>query len=159
MNGRILLSACALVLAAVATIVGNSPAVAEQVSVDACGIKMNVDIRTAPPGADPSLTKYLGVFTGGRWDSHVCNALVVSDVRADGTATVRYIFTPTQEVPDGYFEKTDARFRNDRLFFYSKLGAEVWYSLRGDDSLDGDFINKGYRYKLVEHPKRQSAQR
>lgn len=124
-----------------------------------CGAKHEVEIKAAPQGVDAKLAAYLGVWTGGAWRGGDCNALIVKEVRLDGTATVRYIFTPYPEIPQGYFEKQDAKLDKDgRLAFTSAKGAYIWYKLQPDNNtLEGDFQTKDgqYQFKFKDFPRRQ----
>jgi hypothetical protein len=55
----------------------------------------------------------------------------------------------------GYFEKDDAIVKNGQLFFKSKLGADVWYMIQADGSLDAEFHPKGTgKIKMVDRPRR-----
>ncbi len=108
-----------------------------------CGVKVSGAIKAPPAGANPALARYLGVWTGGRWQPNACNGFVITEVTGTGTATVRYIFGPTRDVPEGWFEKTDAVLdQSGRLQFKTLLGHGVIFQVQPDGTLNGWFIPK-----------------
>jgi hypothetical protein len=148
MKRSFLAATAASFIAMAAPAFGQQPATkiaAAQVTINACGAQHQVEIKAAPQGVDPRLAAYLGVYTGGQWSNNGgCNAAIIREVRSDGTATVRYIFPPYPDYPQGYFEKTDAKLEKDgRLFFYSGKGSKIWYTMQTDgQGLGGDFQPK-----------------
>lgn len=122
-----------------------------------CGVGFSGEIKAPPAGADPSLARYLGVWAGSTWKSGVCNGLVVSEVTSAGTAAVKYIFPPTSDVPQGWFEKNDARLdASGRLIFKSLLGADVVFQMEPDGTLSGWFSlrNGGGSTTLTGHTRK-----
>ncbi len=148
-----LAAASALLIAVVA----SSASGQQQYNITACTKNYSGAIQPAPAGANPELAAYLGVWTGGRWDSKVCNALIVSEVRTNGTAKVQYIFDPTRDVPAGNFVKDDAVIKGGQLYFKSLLGADVWYKLQPDGTLYAEFHpnNTPGKFKMVDRPRKQ----
>jgi hypothetical protein len=58
-----------------------------------CG--QNVGFRLADPSAVPDrYRRFVGVWSDAAWDAHTCAALVVENVKPDGTASIMYIFGP-----------------------------------------------------------------
>lgn len=124
-------------------VAGSADAQGRKFADTVCGVGFSGEIKAPPAGADPSLARYLGVWAGSRWKSGTCNGLVVSEVTSAGTATVKYIFPPTRDVPQGWFEKNDARLdASGRLIFKSLLGADVAFQMAPDGTLSGWFQPK-----------------
>jgi hypothetical protein len=154
-------------IAAIAMFVAGSFAAEAQAqsqpfSETICGVRMSGEIKAPPAGANPALARYLGVWTGGRWNPDQCNGFIVTEVTAAGTATVRYIFPPTQDVPLGWFEKTDAVLdQNGRLNFKSLLGNDVLFQIQPDGTLNGWFTPKnGFNNSaLVGHTRKVAPPR
>jgi hypothetical protein len=125
-----------------------------------CGVSVTGEIKAPPAGANPALARYLGVWAGSNWKSGVCNGLVVSEVTNAGVATVKYIFPPTRDVPQGWFEKSDAVLDpTGRLTFKSLLGADVIFQIQPDGTLSGWFTPKdsGGSTSLVGHKRKVAA--
>jgi hypothetical protein len=85
-----------------------------------CG--QNVSFQVADPSAAPeNYRRFLGVWSDAAWDSRTCAALIVQDVKPDGTASIIYVFGPqgsSNSVPGGVLHGTgvirggELRFQN-----------------------------------------------
>ncbi len=103
-----------------------------------CGVSVNGEIKAPPAGTNPSLARYLGVWTSGTWKDGVCNGLIVSEVTKAGAATVRFVMPATRDVPQGWFEKSDAALDSrGRLVFKSLLGSDLIYEMQNDGTMSG----------------------
>jgi hypothetical protein len=129
--------ACAAGIAAF--VVATGAAAQQPFSGDLCGNKANVTIKPAPAGTDPKLVAFLGVWSGGKWESGTCNALVVSEING-GKATVTYYFGRGVDVPTpGSFTKTDAAMSGKYLKFISLRGSTVMYEPASGGMIKGWF--------------------
>lgn len=122
----------------------SAGAQSQQFTDTICGVTLSGEIKAPPPGANPALARYLGVWTGGKWTpGNACNGFIVTEVSNDGTAAVRYVFGPTRDVPLGWFEKKDATLdATGRLRFQTLLGHSVVFQMQPDNTLTGLFTSK-----------------
>jgi hypothetical protein len=127
----------------VAAIIGSfisvSAAAQQQFSGVLCDNKVDVTVKPAPPGTDPKLAAFLGVWRDGKWDAGTCNGLAVTEIK-DGKATVTYYFGRGVEVPQpGSFTKTDAVLSGKYLKFISARGSMVQYEPAANGTIKGWF--------------------
>lgn len=79
--------------------------------------------RSTIPGDD---RRFLGVWSDAAWDAHTCAALVVEDVKADGTASILYIYGPqgsSSPGPGGVLHGTGV-IRGGELRFQNSDGSQ-----------------------------------
>jgi len=57
--------------------------------------EQNISYRLADPSSVPEAYRsFLGAWSDAAWDANTCAALVVDDVRPDGTVSVIYVYGP-----------------------------------------------------------------
>jgi hypothetical protein len=57
--------------------------------------RQSVGFRLADPANVPqTLRRFLGVWSDAAWDARTCAALIVEDVKPDGTAAIVYVYGP-----------------------------------------------------------------
>ena len=68
--------------------------------------EQNVSYRLADPSTIPeSYRRFLGAWTDAAWDADTCAALIVDDVKPDGSASIIYVYGPwvrTRAFPAGF---------------------------------------------------------
>ena len=85
-----------------------------------CGIGVGGEIKAPPPGADPSLARYLGVWTGSSWKPGVCNGLVVSEVTPAGNATATVAQFPSLHGPTSIAHSKAQRLQSKLSVFFDR---------------------------------------
>jgi hypothetical protein len=87
--------------------------------------EQSVSYRIADPSSVPeSYRRFLGAWSDAAWDANTCAALVVDDVRPDGTASIIYVFGPlgpNTRAPGGILHGTGI-IRDDELRFQNSDG-------------------------------------
>ncbi len=81
--------------------------------------------------SDPSTApddgrRFVGVWSDAAWDAHSCAALIVTDVKADGTASILYIYGPqgsSSPGPGGVLHGTGV-IRGGELRFQNSDGSQ-----------------------------------
>jgi hypothetical protein len=92
---RLRAAACAgLILGGSAMAVAETPR-SEAPSSARAFCQQGVDFRLTDPAAVPErFRRFLGVWSDAAWDVRTCAALIVSDIKADGTASILYVWGP-----------------------------------------------------------------
>jgi len=90
-----------------------------------CG--QSVGYRLADPSTAPdNYRRFVGVWSDAAWDARTCAALVVEDVKADGTASIIYVYGPqgsSSPVPGGVLHGTGV-IRGGELRFQNSDGSQ-----------------------------------
>jgi hypothetical protein len=106
-----------------------------------CG--QTVAYHLADPSSVPEqYRRFLGLWSDAAWDANTCAALIVEDVKPDGTASLIYIFGPEgskSTVPGGVLHGTGI-IRNGQLRFQNSDASQ--YAFRpGLVDMTGHWIN------------------
>jgi hypothetical protein len=84
-----------LLLCINAAVPAQTPPAAEAPSSGRVFCRQSVDFRLADRANLPErFRRFLGVWSDAAWDARTCAALIVSDVRPDGTAAIFYVYGP-----------------------------------------------------------------
>jgi hypothetical protein len=87
--------------------------------------EQSVGYRLPDPAAVPeAYRRFLGAWSDAAWDANTCAALIVDDVKPDGTASVIYVYGPlasNARVPGGVLHGTGI-IRDDELRFQNSDG-------------------------------------
>jgi hypothetical protein len=95
--------------------------------------------------------RFLGVWSDAAWDPKTCAALIVQDVKPDGTAAIIYVYGPegsSSTVPGAVLHGTGI-IRDDELRFQNTDGSQ--YAFRpGLVDMTGNWINpKGESFQAT----------
>jgi hypothetical protein len=89
--------------------------------------QQNVGFQVADRAAVPSrFRRFLGVWSDAAWDPQTCAALIVEDVRPDGTAAIVYVYGPLGDgshAPGGVLHGTGI-VRDGELRFQNSDGTQ-----------------------------------
>jgi hypothetical protein len=89
--------------------------------------EQSVSYRLADPSTVPeTYQRFLGAWTDAAWDANTCAALIVDDVRPDGTASIIYVYGPLEtnaRVSGGILHGTGI-IRDDELRFQNSDGTQ-----------------------------------
>jgi len=92
--------------------------------------EQNVGFRIADPSTIPeSYRRFLGAWTDAAWDANTCAALIVDDVKSDGTASIIYVYGPlgpNTHVAGGVLHGTGV-IRDDELRFQNSDGTQFTF--------------------------------
>jgi hypothetical protein len=92
--------------------------------------EQSVSYRLADPATVPeSYRRFLGAWSDAAWDANTCAALIVDDVKPDGTASIIYVFGPLGQntrVPGGVLHGTGV-IRGDDLRFQNSDGTQFTF--------------------------------
>lgn len=106
-----------------------------------CG--QSVSYRLADPSMVPEEDRrFLGVWSDAAWDAHTCAALIVEDVKPDGTASIIYIYGPqgsSAPGPGGVLHGTGV-IRGGELRFQNSDGSQFAFR-PGLVDMTGHLIN------------------
>ena len=112
----ILLTAATALAQAPTSPIGEPPAAAPQTSGTQPGrvfCEQNVSFQLSDPSTIPeNFRRFVGVWSDAAWDARTCAALIVQDVKADGTASIIYVFGP-QGTQHASARRRAARHRSD----------------------------------------------
>jgi hypothetical protein len=62
--------------------------------------QQSVDFRVANRATAPErFRRFLGVWSDAAWDMRTCAALIVADIKPDGTASILYVYGPLDASP------------------------------------------------------------
>jgi hypothetical protein len=89
--------------------------------------EQNVSFQLSDPSTIPEdFRRFIGVWSDAAWDTRTCAALIVQDVKGDGTASIIYIFGPqgtSTPAPGGVLHGTGV-IRTDELRFQNSDGSQ-----------------------------------
>ena len=92
--------------------------------------EQSVGYRIADPSTIPeSYQRFLGAWTDAAWDANTCAALIVDDVKSDGTASIIYVYGPlgpNTHVAGGVLHGTGV-IRDDELRFQNSDGTQFTF--------------------------------
>ena len=92
--------------------------------------EQSVSYRLADPSTIPeSYRRFLGAWTDAAWDPNTCAALIVDDVKPDGTASIIYVYGPlgsSTRVPGGVLHGTGL-IHDDELRFQNSDGTQFTF--------------------------------
>src|SRR6516164_5307992 len=96
MTRRLIIPLCLMLLATGSAMAQAPPPMAEtEPPPGRVFCEQNVSYRLADPSTIPeSYRRFLGAWTDAAWDADTCAALIVDDVKPDGTASIIYVFGP-----------------------------------------------------------------
>jgi hypothetical protein len=114
--------------------------------------EQNVNFRIADSATIPEdYRRFVGIWSDAAWDVHTCAALIVQDVKADGTASIVYVFGPpgpSTPGPGGVLHGTGV-IRGDELRFQNSDGSQFAFR-PGIVDLTGHLINaKGESFETT----------
>jgi hypothetical protein len=122
-----------------AAAMAQSPPVGEGSSSGRVFCGQSVDFRPADPARVPErFRRFLGVWSDAAWDPQTCAALIVADVKADGTASIFYAYGPlgsNARAPGGVLHGTGV-IREGTLRFQNSDGTQFAFT-PGLVDLDG----------------------
>ena len=121
----VVLSCLVLLAAASATAQAPPPMAEPQAARVFC--EQSISYRLVDPSTIPeSYQRFLGAWTDAAWDANTCAALIVDDVKSDGTASIIYVYGPlgpNTRVPGGVLHGTGV-IRDDELRFQNSDGTQ-----------------------------------
>ena len=120
---------CLVLLTTGSVMAQAPPPVAEQQS-GRVFCEQSVGYRIADPSTIPeSYRRFLGAWTDAAWDANTCAALIVDDVKSDGTASIIYVYGPlgpNTHVAGGVLHGTGV-IRDDELRFQNSDGTQFTF--------------------------------
>ena len=119
---------CSLLSAASAQAQAPPPAPESQPGRVFC--QQSVSYRLADPSSVPeSYRRFLGPWSDASWDVNTCAALIVDDVKPDGTASIIYVYgpmSPSTHLPGGVLHGTGI-IRDGELRFQNSDGTQFLF--------------------------------
>jgi hypothetical protein len=114
--------------------------------------EQSVDVHVADRTNVPTdFRRFLGVWSDAAWDARTCAALIVENVRPDGTAAIVYVYGPlgdTSPVPGGILHGTGI-IRDGELRFQNSDGTQFAFK-PGIVDLDGRLTTpKGHTFQAT----------
>ena len=127
MNGRLIAYLC-LMLASSAAAIAQTPAPADEApSAERVFCDQSVSYKLADPDTVPAqFRRFFGAWSDAAWDASTCAALIVQDVKPDGTASIIYVYGPlgsSAPKPGGMLHGTGI-IRDDELRFQNSDGSQ-----------------------------------
>ena len=114
--------------------------------------EQSVSYRLADPSTMPeSYQRFLGAWTDAAWDANTCAALIVDDVKSDGTASIIYVFGPlgpNPHVTGGILHGTGV-IRDDELRFQNSDGTQFTFRPAIADLVGQMTTPKGQTYQAT----------
>ena len=114
--------------------------------------EQSVSYGLADPSAVPeSYRRFLGAWTDAAWDANTCAALVVDDVKPDGTASIIYVYGPlgpNAHVTGGILHGTGV-IRDDELRFQNSDGTQFVFRPAFADLVGNMTTPKGQTYQAA----------
>ena len=95
--------------------------------------------------------RFLGAWTDAAWDANTCAALVVDDVKPDGTASIIYVYGPlgpNAHVAGGVLHGTGV-IRDDELRFQNSDGTQFAFRPAFADLVGNMTTPKGQTYQAA----------
>src|SRR5215831_16131454 len=116
-----------LLLLATGSAMAQAPPPAAEPQPGRVFCEQSISYRLADPASVPEAYRsFLGAWSDAAWDANTCAALVVDDVRPDGTASVIYVYGPlgpNAHVAGGVLHGTGV-IRDDELRFQNSDGTQ-----------------------------------
>jgi hypothetical protein len=142
---------CLVLLAAASATAQMPPPMAEpQAARVFC--EQSISYRIADPSTIPeSYRRFLGAWTDAAWDANTCAALIVDDVKSDGTASIIYVYGPlgpNTRVPGGVLHGTGV-IRDDELRFQNSDGTQFTFRPAISDLVGQMITPKGQTYQAA----------
>jgi hypothetical protein len=114
--------------------------------------EQNVSVQLADPATIPdNYRRFVGIWSDAAWDARTCAALIVEDVKADGTASIIYVFGPlgsSTPAPGGVLHGTGV-IRGGELRFQNSDGSQFAFR-PGIVDMTGHLINpKGESFEAT----------
>jgi hypothetical protein len=114
--------------------------------------EQGVSYRLADPSTIPeSYRRFLGAWTDAAWDADTCAALIVDDVKPDGTASIIYVYGPlgsSTHVPGGVLHGTGV-IHDDELRFQNSDGTQFTFRPAIADLVGQMITPKGQTYQAA----------
>jgi hypothetical protein len=112
---------CILLLTAGAAVAQTPPPATEpEPQAGRVFCEQSISYRLADPSTIPeSYHRFLGAWTDAAWDANTCAALIVDDVKSDGTASIIYVYGPlgpNTHIPGGVLHGTGVIHGNELRF-------------------------------------------
>ena len=144
-------SLCLLLLTAVPAI-AQLPPPATEPQAGRVFCEQSVSYRLADPSTIPeSYRRFLGAWTDAAWDANTCAALIVDDVKSDGTASIIYVYGPlgpNTRVRGGVLHGTGV-IRDDELRFQNSDGTQFTFRPAIADLLGQTTTPNGQTYQAT----------
>jgi hypothetical protein len=116
-----------LILGCAVAATAQPPPAGERASHGRVFCEQSIDFRLADPAHIPArFRRFFGVWSDAAWDARTCAALVVADVRPDGTASIFYVYGPlgpSAQAPGGVLHGTGV-IRDGELRFQNVDGTQ-----------------------------------
>jgi hypothetical protein len=114
--------------------------------------EQSVSYGLADPSTVPeSYRRFLGAWTDAAWDANTCAALVVDDVKPDGTASIIYVYGPlgpNTHVAGGILHGTGV-IHDDELRFQNSDGTQFAFRPALADLVGNMTTPKGQTYRAA----------
>ena len=114
--------------------------------------EQSVSYQLADPSTIPeSYRRFLGAWTDAAWDANTCAALIVDDVKSDGTASIIYVYGPqgpNTHVAGGVLHGTGV-IREDELRFQNSDGTQFAFRPAIADLIGQMTTPKGQTYQAA----------
>jgi hypothetical protein len=105
----------------------ETPAAAETPPAGRVFCQQSVSFQLVDRATIPEkLQRFLGVWSDAAWDARICAALIVTDIKPDGTASIVYVYGPlgdSSPTPGGTLHGTGV-IRDDELRFQNSDGTQ-----------------------------------
>jgi hypothetical protein len=132
-------AALGLLASASSVALGQMPLAAQAPPATRVFCEQNVSFELANPAKLPErFRRFLGVWSDAAWDEKTCAALIVEDVKSDGTAAIVYVYGPlgdTSTAPGGTLHGSGI-IRDGELRFQNSDGTQFAFK-PGIVDLDG----------------------
>jgi len=153
MTRRLIILLCFMLLTTGTTMAQAPPPVAEtEPPPGRVFCEQNVSYRLADPSTIPeSYRRFLGAWTDAAWDADTCAALIVDDVKPDGTASIIYVFGPmgsNTRVSGGVLNGTGI-IHDDELRFQNSDGTQFTFRPAIADLIGQMTTPKGQTYQAT----------
>lgn len=114
--------------------------------------EQNVSFQLADPATIPDhYRRFVGIWSDAAWDARTCAALIVEDVKGDGSASIIYVFGPqgsSTPAPGGVLHGTGV-IRGGELRFQNNDGSQFAFR-PGIVDMTGHLINpKGESFEAT----------
>jgi hypothetical protein len=127
---RCSVASCFIVLLTTGSAIAQAPPPLAEPQAGRVFCEQSVSYRIADPSTIPeSYQRFLGVWSDAAWDANTCAALIVDDVKPDGTASIIYVYGPQESntrVPGGILHGTGV-IRDEELRFQNSDGTQFTF--------------------------------